>query len=52
MILMHFTQMKMLNTSTSDDDQKGTRKETREQGQKRKVQTKDAASEDNIKKTK
>ena len=35
-------------TSNSDDGQKGNKK----QGQKRKVETKDAASEDNVKKTK
>ena len=34
--------------SDSDDDQKGNKK----QGQKRKAQTKDAVSEDNVKKTK
>ena len=41
--------------SDSDDDQKANKKKGKKQGkqgQKRKVQTKDAASEDNVKKTK
>ena len=41
--------------SDSDDDQKGNKKQGKKQGkqgQKRKVQMKDAASEDNVKKTK
>ena len=41
--------------SDSDDDQKGNKKQGKKhgkQGQKRKVQTKDAALEDNVKKTK
>ena len=37
--------------SDSDDDQKGNKKQGK-QGQKRKANTKDAASEDNVKKTK
>ena len=41
--------------SNSDDDQKGNKKKGKKQekqGKKRKVQTKDAALEDNVKKTK